>query len=226
MLNPTTGASRVGRIAALGGGALAVTVAGHVAAAGHISATGVLVVGVLMLLVAVFATSTELTLGPLVAFVAGAQLCSHFLLTHLSAHAGHSVIAGSPVSAPTHAHGAGSVSVAPVTDVGGFVGDTLLLAVASAAPMMLMHLVAAVAMALLLRTGERSVFALSRLLPWSLQVILGTLLKPVSLVGCLPRTPSLLCAEYPAVSVGKQSYLRNQISRRGPPEISFYSLAA
>jgi len=213
-----TGASRLVRVVALGGGALAVTVGGHVAAAGGISALGVVVVGIVMLLVAVFATSTELTLGPLVAFVGGAQLGSHFLLAHFShtGHAGYTATSSLPMSAPSHAHGAGSVPVSTGAEGAGFFGDALMAGFVAAAPMLFTHVIAAVAMALLLRVGEQALFNLSRLLPGSLQVLLGLLIKPLP-SAALPQSRSTLVTHWTDVFGLTEPYLSHEISRRGPP---------
>jgi len=220
VLDPMTGASRVVRIAALGGGALVVTVAGHVAAAGGISPVGVLVVGIAMLLVAVFVTSAELTVVPLFAFVGGAQLGSHFLLSHFShsGHAGHSAATSVPMSAPVHAHGAGSLTPVPSPVGGGFFGDALIAGFVGAAPMLVMHVIAAIAMALLLRTGERTFFNLYRLLPGSLQVLLGLLVKPLP-VASLPRARSILCAGRDKTFDLIEPHLSHEIARRGPPAL-------
>lgn len=225
MLNPMTGASRLVRVIALGGGALAVTVAGHVAAAGGISPVGVLVVGVVMVLIAVFVTSTELTLGPLFAFVGGAQLGSHFLLSQFShaGHAGHSAASSVPMSAPAHAHGAGSIPISPGgVDGAGFVGDAVIAGFVAAAPMLFMHVIAALAMALLLRTGEKTFFNLSRLLPGSLQVLLGLLIKPLP-IAVLPQSRSNPVSRRTEVFGLTEPYLSHEIARRGPPASLAYA---
>jgi hypothetical protein len=225
VLNPMTGASRLVRVVALGGGALAVTVAGHVAAAGGISPLGALIVGIVMVLIAVFVTSTELTLGPLFAFVGGAQLGSHFLLSHFShaGHAAHTATSSVPMSAPSHAHGAGSVPISPVgADGAGFVSDAFIAGFVAAAPMLFMHAIAALAMALLLRMGEKTFFNLSRLLPGSLQVLLGLLIKPLP-IAALPQSRPNPVAHRTTVFGLTEPYLSHEIARRGPPAALAYA---
>ncbi len=218
----------MGRVLALGGVALAVTVGGHVAAAGSVSLLGIAVVGILMLLVAVFATAGELSGRSLFAFIGSAQVGAHFLFGHLGAHGSHGASSAALGAVPgsdgattgaalaTHAHG----SVGQATEATAALGTTLVgaaSAVLSAAPMVLMHAAVALVMALILRAGERTYFNLHRLLPSLLALLLGLFSRRIPLARPAHSHARLTVLGRRSQPTVQSLLIGHDIARRGPP---------
>lgn len=210
MLNPTKGANWISRAFVLGSTCVAITIVAHALAGGTVPIIGVGFVTVLMLLGALLATSRELSLPSLLAFLAGSQVVCHLLLNGFS----HSEVAGS--AAMSSERGSHALhEIAPGAPEG-------VAAVAEAHSMtlgmFLAHVIACVAAALVLREGERVMFSLHRALPNIVRVLFGLVVgrptaNPVATAAvALPiadSTPRLSLFDY-----------ASELTRRGPPRLT------
>lgn len=208
MLNPTRGALRALRLSSLVFLCGSVTVVGHAAGGGESSALGLVLVLVLMTVGAVFVTGRQTSLAMLFGFAAGSQIVAHTLL---------GLVAGAQLSAhanPTFANHHGAV----ITPSGS---AAELHQHATMSPTMLMsHLLACVAIAVILRTGERVAFGFAQVVREVVLLVTGASALPrlSQIVIHQPKPLRLARAELRPTAV----YLQNAIERRGPPALTSY----
>ncbi|MGB3675695.1 MAG: hypothetical protein WA988_14775 [Candidatus Nanopelagicales bacterium] len=209
MLNPTKGANWLSRAFVLGSTCVAITLVAHATAGGTVPIVGVAFVTVLMLLGALLATSRELSLPSMLAFLAGSQVVCHLLLNGF----GHSEVAGSAATSSER----GSHAMHDVTATSPEAIATAAEAHSMTLSMVLAHVVACVAAALVLREGERVMFSLHRALPNIVRVLFGLVVgrptaTPVANTGVArpiaDSTPRLSILDF-----------ASELSRRGPPSL-------
>lgn len=214
MLNPTRGVNWISRALVLGLTCLAITVVAHAAAGGATSPVGIGFVSVLMTLGAIFATSRELSFAGLFGFLAGSQVVCHLLLNGF----GHSAEGGGASLATSSERGAHALhALSPGPDTA--VTEAVAADHGMSLTMLLAHVIACAAAALVLREGERVMFSLHRALPNIVRVLFGLLVgKPSAALPPSIRPSQRLGHAIPAL---KSWMLTHDVSRRGPPVISF-----
>ncbi len=167
----------------------------------------------LMVVGALLATARELSCQALFAFLLGSQAISHILLNGFSHGESASLATAGSTERGSHLtmHMAGSApqSTDPTTAV-----DT---AQGSGLTMVLAHLIVCAIAAVVLREGERVMFALHNLLPNVLRVLLGLI------VGRRPAPLPVTRAPAPLIDLSIPHPLRivvcAAVTRRGPPAL-------
>lgn len=209
MLNPTKGANWLSRAFVLGSTCVAITVVAHAFAGGTVPIVGVGFVTVLMLLGALLATSRELSLPSLLAFLAGSQVVCHLLLNGFS----HSEVAGSAaMSSERGSHALHEMTAgAPEGIAAAAEAHSMTLS------MLLAHLVACAAAALVLREGERVMFSLHRALPNIVRVLFGLVVgRPTATPVATAAVALPVADSMPQLSLFD---LASEVTRRGPPSL-------
>lgn len=201
---------RVTRVSALAGSCAAVTVGGHVLAQGHSGALGLILVLVLMAASAAFVTSREMSTVAIFGFAAASQFIGHLMMSFFGTHqlASTGLASNSIAPALDHTHAAHLLS-GPGANLAQW---------QMSLPMVVAHLVACLLVAAVLRSGEKTAFALHTVVRAVLRTLVGP--GPSKADGrIVDANHGTLEPGYQAPDVAWQLILGPSVIRRGPPAL-------